>query len=64
MLLDEATSALDAAAEREVQTALDRIMVRHQGRVKLRNAFHAACLTNSSNLHQWSASTSQTCRHI
>ena len=27
MLLDEATSALDAAAEREVQTALDRIMV-------------------------------------
>ena len=26
MLLDEATSALDAAAEREVQTALDRIM--------------------------------------
>ena len=27
MLLDEATSALDASAEREVQTALDRIMV-------------------------------------
>ena len=31
MLLDEATSALDAAAEREVQTALDRIMVRGGG---------------------------------
>ena len=31
MLLDEATSALDAAAEREVQTALDRIMVRQEG---------------------------------
>lgn len=28
MLLDEATSALDAKAEREVQEALDQIMVR------------------------------------
>mmetsp|Transcript_28508 Transcript_28508/g.84394 ORF Transcript_28508/g.84394 Transcript_28508/m.84394 type:complete len:167 (+) Transcript_28508:462-962(+) len=44
MLLDEATSALDAAAEREVQTALDIIMV---GRTSIMVAHRLSTVRNA-----------------